>query len=600
MTGVLPIRASMDPGVLQGSVTLAAAVAFAGGVAPRAGRSPQRRLLLGLAGAAALWSAGTLIGLVSPRPAAAHAGALAAFLGASLAAPLWLALAALESRIGVVAQHLRGVTCALLVPSALAFGALLANAPGYAPFAAAVAPGATAAQLAEAAGPAFWAFEVWSQLCGLGGALLLASSTRRMPPPRRRSALLLAAAAVPPLAANALFVGDAAPGQISPAPLAVTLSIALATAAVSRLRGFGAALPLARRDVIEHLADGLLIADAEGFVLDLNPAAARLLGRSDLRGERLRDVLCAAGPDADAAQVESALADGGAAREPLVLRDEGGRWIEARSAIVRGRRGEPAGRYVVLHDRTEQRRYERFVHQSQKLDTVGGMVAGIVHEVNNPLAYVRSNLHALLGVAALVEKRKDAFEADDREALTEMRDIVDETLDGVERIARIVGGLRRFSRADADEELPVDLNAVARQAIRLAELGARSDVVLVSRLAETLPAVKGSADRLGQVVLNLLLNARQAIEGRPFGRILVETLAQHGGVELLVSDNGPGIPEEIQDRIFDPFFTTKGPAEGTGLGLSIAFDIVRDHGGSLEIASRPGEGARFIVRLPSA
>ena len=141
---------------------------------------------------------------------------------------------------------------------------------------------------------------------------------------------------------------------------------------------------------------------------------------------------------------------------------------------------------------------------------------------------------------------------------------------------------------------------MARQAIRLAELGARSDVVLVSRLAETLPAVKGSADRLGQVVLNLLLNARQAIEGRPFGRILVETLAQHGGVELHVSDNGPGIPEEIQDRIFDPFFTTKGPAEGTGLGLSIAFDIVRDHGGSLEIASRPGEGARFIVRLPSA
>jgi signal transduction histidine kinase len=112
--------------------------------------------------------------------------------------------------------------------------------------------------------------------------------------------------------------------------------------------------------------------------------------------------------------------------------------------------------------------------------------------------------------------------------------------------------------------------------------------------------VKGSADRLGQVVLNLLMNAKHALAGRPFGRITVETLAQRGGVELHVSDNGPGIPEEIQDRIFDPFFTTKGPDQGTGLGLSIAFDIVREHGGSLEIASRPGEGARFIVRLPSA
>jgi len=593
----------MPPGALQASFTLLAAAALAAYVGIRRERSTQQWLLLGLLVAVTLWSAGSLVSLVVARQPQAKLGQLVAFLGVSLVPPVWLLLAAQQARVAFVVRHMPPATALALLPSTLALLALLTDGSHHLFFSVDVSLGATPAQQVEAAGPIFWIFATWSQLCGLGGALLLLASARRMRSQRRRRpALLLAIAALVPLVTNAFFLLELLPTDTDPTPLALTLSLALITIAIFHFGILDGTLPLARRDVLEHLSDGLLVADADGRVLDLNPAAARLLGRGDLRGRTLVEALRSVDWDVDADCLEAALAlsDEDSSPAVTVLRSGDDRWVEMRSVVVRGRHGEPTGQYVALHDRTEQRRYERFVHQSQKLETVGGMVAGIAHEVNNPLAYVRANLHALLGIAGIVERRLSVFEAKESEDLVEMRQIIEETLDGVERIGRIVNGLRRFSRPDADEALPVDLNAVARHALRLAELHASRDVIVTTRLADTLPSVKGSADRLGQVVLNLLMNAKHVLAGRPFGRITVETLAQRGGVELHVSDNGPGIPEEIQDHIFDPFFTTKGPDQGTGLGLSIAFDIVREHGGSLEIASRPGEGARFIVRLPSA
>jgi len=146
----------------------------------------------------------------------------------------------------------------------------------------------------------------------------------------------------------------------------------------------------------------------------------------------------------------------------------------------------------------------------------------------------------------------------------------------------------------------VDLNEVAREALRLAQLGEPGgDGPSLGLALDTLPAVSGNPDRLVQVVLNLLVNARQALSGAPGARIHLETRAREREVELEVRDNGPGIPESAMDRVFDPFFTTRGPDEGTGLGLSIAFDIAREHGGALEVSSQPGQGASFVLRLPA-
>jgi two-component system C4-dicarboxylate transport sensor histidine kinase DctB len=159
--------------------------------------------------------------------------------------------------------------------------------------------------------------------------------------------------------------------------------------------------------------------------------------------------------------------------------------------------------------------------------------------------------------------------------------------------------MRRFSRLPAEELGPVDVNEVVHEAMRLAELHRNRGVTIEAWLAEGLPAVHGSAQRLTQVVLNLLVNAKQALVGLEEGHITVRTRLAADFVELTVVDDGPGVPEAIRDRIFDPFFTTKGPEDGTGLGLSIAFDIVREHGGVLELRSAPRGGACFRALLPA-
>jgi signal transduction histidine kinase len=144
----------------------------------------------------------------------------------------------------------------------------------------------------------------------------------------------------------------------------------------------------------------------------------------------------------------------------------------------------------------------------------------------------------------------------------------------------------------------MDVNPLVDDAIQLAALHTNRSVRVERRLAEGLPQIQGSAQGFVQVVLNLLLNAKQALSEQPDGLIIVESRRCDTSLEILVQDNGPGIPDAALPQIFDPFFTTRDPGQGTGLGLSIAFDIVRNHGGSLEYSASPSGGACFTMRLP--
>jgi signal transduction histidine kinase len=253
-----------------------------------------------------------------------------------------------------------------------------------------------------------------------------------------------------------------------------------------------------------------------------------------------------------------------------------------------------------LRDRTQERRYENFLVQSQKLESIGILAAGLAHEVNNPLAYVRANLSFLQSLSETIDKNIDAFEEEDAVSLSEMGQIVEETKDGIERISKTVNGLRRFSRMPSDELTDFDLNQVAEDAIKLAELHRNRGVKVIQSLAKDLPLLHGSEERMEQVLLNLLLNAKQALAERDDGEVFVTTCALRDDIEICIADNGPGFSREVAARIFDPFFTTKSPDEGTGLGLSIAFDIVREHGGVLDVTSREGQGACFTARFPRA
>ena len=254
--------------------------------------------------------------------------------------------------------------------------------------------------------------------------------------------------------------------------------------------------------------------------------------------------------------------------------------------------GRPA-RLVLVDDVTERIRQEELLRRSERMASLGHTLAGVAHELNNPLA-------AIIGFAQLL--LRDARTPEERSAL-------DTIHHEAARAGRIVKDLLAFARRqDARPWAPVDLNAVVRhitdtQRYAIETRGIRR----VVELAPSLPRVMGDASQLEQVALNLVVNARQALEtmlettstSRPAPHLVVRTHADNGRVLLEVSDEGPGIPASQRERIWDPFWTTKGEGEGTGLGLSVVHGIVTTHGGTISVESEPGQGTRFVVSLPS-
>ena len=263
------------------------------------------------------------------------------------------------------------------------------------------------------------------------------------------------------------------------------------------------------------------------------------------------------------------------------------------------------------------------VAQSEKLASLGMLSAGVAHEINNPLAYVATNLAVLerdscfmLDLLALYEKCDDTLKSvhpDLQGQITRLSaqfdlpyvranlsKLLQSTRGGVKRVADIVQNLRGFARLDRGEDDRADVNEAISAALEM--LGGRLQrygIIVQERKGE-LPPVSGSSTQFNQVFLNLLVNAVQAIEAteRGDGCIMITTEEKAGEVIIEISDNGCGICEENLPRIFTPFFTTKGVGDGTGLGLSITHSIVQDHGGRLQVDSIVGEGTRFRVILP--
>jgi two-component system, NtrC family, sensor kinase len=226
----------------------------------------------------------------------------------------------------------------------------------------------------------------------------------------------------------------------------------------------------------------------------------------------------------------------------------------------------------------------------EKLSSLGLLAAGVAHEINNPMAFVTSNVRALSRDLETLAQRPE-----------ELREYVEEvlpaTLDGIRRVNAIVADLRRFARDDPGEPTAFDVNAEVNTALRLAqgELKGRCEVRVV---LGQLPPVVGQARQIGQVLVNLIVNAAQALPDKG-GVVTVSTEAVPGEVLVRVRDNGVGMSAEVRDKLFQPFFTTKPVGQGTGLGLAVAYGIITGHGGRIEVESEPGQGSCFTVRLPS-
>jgi signal transduction histidine kinase len=224
--------------------------------------------------------------------------------------------------------------------------------------------------------------------------------------------------------------------------------------------------------------------------------------------------------------------------------------------------------------------------QSEKLSAVGEFVAGVAHELNNPLT-------AVMGFSEILR------EAD---VDAKYRKHLDLIFKAAQRCQKIVQSLLSFARRQQSERKPVCMNVLVEAVLEIVAYPLRtSNVEVVTRLQPVLPAVLADGHQIQQVLLNIINNARQAVEGHQrSGQIKITTEAIGPNVRITIQDNGPGISEENLRRIFDPFFTTKEVGKGTGLGLSLCYGIIKEHGGNIGVVSRPGEGATFIIDLPIA
>ncbi len=255
--------------------------------------------------------------------------------------------------------------------------------------------------------------------------------------------------------------------------------------------------------------------------------------------------------------------------------------------------------------------------QSEKMASLGQLVAGVAHEVNNPLAYVSNNLAVLARdvrlVAELVGLYRSSLggqipsylaEAEERldlnYTLGSFDRLVESSQKGLNRVREIVGALRDFSRLDQAERKEIDPNEVVRETVEIVRFAASErEVDLRVELADSLPKILCSPGKLNQVLLNILLNAIQAVEPGSWVAARTRHDAGRGEVCYEVADAGPGIPDSIRGRIFDPFFTTKPTGVGTGLGLWVSYNIVKDHGGRIDVQTEPGRGTTFTIALPT-
>jgi PAS domain S-box-containing protein len=347
------------------------------------------------------------------------------------------------------------------------------------------------------------------------------------------------------------------------------------------------------RSVVESLSEGLVALDLEGRVVAWNRAMEERhgLASAEVLGRIFLDIFPNYRRENVAEPLERLLR-GEVAVFTLdaVVHDtlRRGRVVQNMKGSLLRQDGRPAGAVLLIQDITERVAFERSVRQSEKLAGLGTLAAGIAHEINNPIGIISSRIEIML-----LDAESDPLPPEVMEDLRVLHR-------HAQRVARIAQGLLSFSRQAPAEgtRAPVDLNTLVEDTLFLVEKQVVKGGITVKRmLGPGLPPVWGDSNALQQVLMNLLTNARDALVAG--GEITIETGIVPGEVEavrLVVRDTGAGIPPDVLPRIFDPFFTTK--PSGTGLGLSVSYGIARDHNGTLEVESRPGEGAAFILTLP--
>ena len=282
-------------------------------------------------------------------------------------------------------------------------------------------------------------------------------------------------------------------------------------------------------------------------------------------------------------------------------------------------------RSVMEHRRLENENkiLQQKLIQAERMESLGMLAAGVAHEINNPTSFVLGNLELLkedvTGFTQIINElhgitvdltsgdQKKAGDAQKRLAAMTQKaclqriqkdsaQMIDDAIDGAQRIKRIVGSLRGFARMDTETMEPLNLNDEVEKSLTLVWNDLKYKCKVTKEL-QKVPKVIGNPSKIVQVLVNILINAGQAIEGKK-GHIVIKTSYEKSCVKVEIADNGKGISKEHIEHIFDPFFTTKDIGEGTGLGLYIAYGIMKQHNGLIEVESKLSEGTTFVLTFP--
>lgn len=567
-----------------------ACLAFAVLILAREPAATGSRLLAAILAGAAWWGVCDALWSVSGHPARALALV-------RLSAPGWVAFGPLALHLFLDSPAGAPRAARRLVPACYALAGLALACAWTTPWMhRGVHP--VAWGFAYDVGPAYAAWYAFTVACAVaGGAHAHAQLRASASPADRGQRPWLGASVAIPLCLGSVTDGLLPVLGVSVPRLGATSFAVLGAVVTASLYRFGYSViapgSLAG-PVLAAIRDGVALASPEGRVRFANSSLAALLGTplADLVDRPVAGFLpgTAFEPPRELREHECELASPALGRVPVALS----------STRLFDKRGRLMGVVLVIRDLREVVGLRNRLLTSARLAAVGQLAAGIAHEINNPLSYIGTNLRALRG--SWLGLARSRAGGDPKPDLDELFDegvaMLDESLEGVERAAAIVRDVRVFSHAGSETRERLDPNELVERALRVAEPQLRRRARVERALGEV-PLVEGSRRELEQVLLNLVMNAAQAIPPGRDGVVRVSTARRGDAVEIAVADNGCGMAPEVIERIFDPFFTTKAVGEGTGLGLSISHEIVRRHGGRLRVESAVGCGSRFRVELPA-
>ena len=349
------------------------------------------------------------------------------------------------------------------------------------------------------------------------------------------------------------------------------------------------------RQVIESAQEGIVVYDLEGRLIQMNPFMERMLGCStaQVKGRRLGEIVTPSAPAVLHQGIDRALKGESVSNPSFEWTALGGGrrgWATSTQAPLRDGQGRVVGVIETVSDVTELHQAEEVrqklqaeLHQTQKLESLGSLAGGVAHDMNNVLAAIQAVTQTLQAVHGEIPDLKAALDTIER-AASRGRDLVQ--------------GLTNFARKDLRGAERLDLNALVREESEILKRTTLQRVALSLDLEEPLPAVVGERSTLGSALMNLCVNAVDAMPGGGTLTLRTRSLPE-GQVELCVQDTGTGMPPDVLARAMEPFFTTKPAGKGTGLGLALVYATASAHGGSFTLESEPGRGTRAQVRLPA-